>query len=69
MKTVTLEVKGMHCGGCVQAVRDALASVPGTKVEEIKVGTATVAIDDATSIASLIDAVDDAGYEAREAAA
>ena len=69
MKTVTLDVKGMHCGGCVEAVRHALASVPGAKVEQVNVGAATVAIDDSISIADLIDAVDDAGYEAREAAA
>ena len=69
MKTVQLTVKGMHCGGCVQAVRDALSSVPGTIVAEVQVGKAAVTTDDNTPVATLIDAIDDAGYEATEAAA
>jgi len=67
MKTVKLDVQGMHCGGCVEAVRQALGAVPGARVQDVRVGAATVNVDDATPIGDLIDAVDDAGYEAREA--
>ena len=64
MERVTLAVDGMSCAHCVRAVRDALAEVPGTTVERVDIGGATVAYDPArTSPAELADAVRDAGYE------
>ena len=39
MKELKLEVAGMSCDHCVKAVRDALASVPGVTVHEVKVGS------------------------------
>jgi len=70
MKRVTLTIDGMHCGHCEHAVREALAGVPGAQVDSVQIGSAVVEIDETVSgISALIDAVDDAGYEAREAAA
>jgi copper chaperone len=67
-RVVTLDVRGMHCGHCQHAVREALAGVPGTHVETVEIGRATVLVDnEVTDIGALIDAVDDAGYEAVEA--
>ena len=69
MKQMKLEVSGMSCGHCVHAVREALAAVPGVKVEDVKIGSATVSIDESkTTVGDLVDAVSDAGYEASEAA-
>jgi copper chaperone CopZ len=68
MKRIRLEVGGMHCGGCLQTVREALAKVPGVQVEEVKIGSATVVMDDESTVGALIDAVYDAGYDAQEAA-
>ena len=69
MKQLKLEVSGMSCGHCVSAVRDALAAVPGVKVEAVAIGSATVAFDETqTTVGDLVDAVADAGYEANEAA-
>jgi copper chaperone CopZ len=69
MKQLKLEVSGMTCGHCVNAVRDALGNLPGVKVESVSVGSATVSIDETnTTIGDLIDAIGDAGYEANEAA-
>ena len=52
-----------------EAVRDALASVPGVTVNDVKVGSATVSLDEKTAtIGDLVDAVYNAGYEANEAA-
>ena len=63
-ETLTLRIDGMSCTHCVRAVRDALAEVPGTTVERVDVGGATVAYDPAqTSPAQLAAAVRDAGYE------
>ena len=69
MEQLNLEIEGMSCGGCVAAVRAALSSVPGIRVDDVSIGQATVAIDPSqASVASVIDAVQDAGYDAREAA-
>ncbi len=54
----------MSCGGCVSAVRKALGAVPGTRVDAVTVGSATVSYDAArTTPAVIAQAVRDAGYE------
>ena len=69
MKQLKLEVAGMSCGHCVHAVREALAAVPGVKVEDVHIGSVTLAFDEAkATVGDLVDAVSDAGYEASEAA-
>ena len=69
MKQMKLEVSGMSCGHCVHAVREALAAVPGVKVEDVNIGSATVAFDETkATVGDLVDAVSEAGYEASEAA-
>ena len=69
MKQLKLEVAGMSCGHCVHAVRQALAAVPGVKVEDVHIGSVTLAFDEAkATVGDLVDAVSDAGYEASEAA-
>jgi copper chaperone len=69
MKQVKLEVAGMSCGHCVGAVRKALTGVPGVKVENVQIGSASVSFDETkANVGDLVDAVADAGYEATEAA-
>lgn len=69
MKQLKLEVSGMSCGHCVGAVREALAGVPGVKVDQVNIGSASVTFDETkTTVSDLVDAVSDAGYEATEAA-
>jgi len=69
MEQLHLEIEGMSCGGCVAAVRAALSAVPGIRVDDVSIGKATIAIDTSkANIATVIDAVQDAGYDAREAA-
>jgi len=36
----TLKIDGMHCGSCVRRVSQALASVPGVVVNEVRIGAA-----------------------------
>jgi copper chaperone len=68
MERVTLQVEGMSCGHCVKAVQQAVAGVEGAIAEQVAIGTATITFDPArTTVGALIDAVSDAGYEAREA--
>jgi copper chaperone len=66
METITLNVNGMTCGGCVASVTRVLKAVPG--VGDVAVtrdpGAATVAFDPATTNASALrKAIEDAGYD------
>ena len=35
---ITLAIEGMHCGACVRRVTQTLQRVPGTTVEEVRIG-------------------------------
>lgn len=63
-----LKVDGMTCAHCVKHVSEALRAVPGVRDVEVQLeaGRARVRHDGA-SIASLLAAVEDAGYAAGEA--
>jgi copper chaperone len=64
MERATMRIDGMSCGHCVNAVRGALAELPGVEVEDVAIGSATVSYDPArTDAAKLVEAVRDAGYE------
>jgi copper chaperone CopZ len=58
---ITLTIEGMHCGACVRRVTQALQRIPGTTVEEVRVGAARVQAEDS---ASLVAALAKAGYPA-----
>jgi copper chaperone len=65
MTRLTLQIDGMSCGHCVEAVRRALVALPGVEVESVEIGQARVRFDKtATSAAALTGAVSDAGYSA-----
>jgi copper chaperone CopZ len=61
-----LAVDGMTCGGCVLSVEKALESVPGVQKVEVmlKEGKAR-ATGEGVSRERLVQAVYDAGYDAR----
>ncbi len=40
MAEIVLQIDGMHCGACVQRVTRALNQIPGTQVDEVRVGAA-----------------------------
>jgi copper chaperone len=65
MNEQILKIEGMTCGHCTRAVEMALKSVP--RVTEVKVelseGTATV--EGNANLDALIQAVSEAGYEAK----
>jgi copper chaperone CopZ len=64
MKTITLSINGMSCGHCVAGVRKALEAVPGATVRDVRIGSAEVALEQATQSHALVSAVRDAGYDA-----
>ena len=66
METITMNVKGMSCGGCVASVTRVLKSVPGVTDVAVTLtpGTAWVTFDPAqTGAPALRSAVEDAGYD------
>lgn len=69
METREISVSGMSCGHCIAAVREALTSVPGVRVRDVSIGSATVEIElDSVTNDVLVDAVEEAGYTATIAA-
>ena len=66
MRHIAMTIAGMRCGGCVRAVRKALGAVPGTCVDEVSVGSATVSYDASiASPAAIAEAIGYAGYQVR----
>ena len=69
METITMNVKGMTCGGCVASVTRVLKAVPGVSDVAVSLtpGTAKVTYDPArTAAPALRSAVEDAGYDVVE---
>lgn len=64
MQRISIPIAGMSCGGCVNNVRNALTRIPGVQVEQVKVGSATVAYDPAVVKPDAIrEAIARAGYK------
>ena len=64
--TTNLRITGMTCNNCVRHVDQALRAVPGVSTVQVSLerNTSEVVHDDSTSLASLVHAVESAGYEA-----
>jgi copper chaperone len=63
MKQQTIEIKGMTCGHCVMTVRKELGKLNGVTIDEVKIGTAVVQVDETTVSAQVLqNAVTEAGY-------
>ncbi len=63
-KQVRLEIEGMTCAGCTQAVEKALARLPGVKTASVNLATeeAMVALSADLPAAALQKAVEEAGF-------
>ena len=63
--SLTLQISGMSCQHCVQAVRRALETIEGVDIETVEIGRAEVQFDPGTTdVSRITDAVEDAGYSA-----
>ncbi|MBS0320558.1 MAG: heavy-metal-associated domain-containing protein [Proteobacteria bacterium] len=68
MQTATLKIDGMSCSGCVGSVTRALTQLDGVADVNVTLEPpqATVTFDQQhVEIASLIAAIEDAGYDVR----
>jgi copper chaperone len=65
---IELKVEGMTCGHCEQAVRKALAAVPGvTTVLEVDRFARRAVVEGEAELAALIAAIKDEGFQATAA--
>lgn len=63
MKRMELIIDGMSCGHCVASVRKELQKLPGVDVEEVRIGGATLLVDETrTDEKKISDAITAAGY-------
>ena len=70
MQETTLKIGGMTCGGCVVNVEKILRGIDGVERADVSLdeGLARVRFDaQRTSVAELVDAVEDAGFDAEAA--
>jgi len=66
METVSLNVQGMSCGGCVASVTRVLKAIPGVADVAVTLtpGVATVTYDPGRAgLPALRSAIEDAGYD------
>ena len=70
MQTITLNIEGMTCGGCVKSVTKVLNDLDGVRSATVSLENknAQVEFDEGKiQIAQLVEAVEDAGFDARAA--
>jgi copper chaperone CopZ len=68
MRSLTLHIEGMSCGHCLNAVKRALAELPGVEVESVRIGRADLRYDESSLEPARIEAaVVNAGYPATAA--
>jgi copper chaperone CopZ len=70
MDKLTLAIDGMSCGHCVSRVKQTLAALPGVQVNDVTIGSASLAYDaSVTTPENIATSVSAAGYPARAAEA
>ncbi len=63
MKRVELTIGGMSCGHCVEAVKRELQKLPGVVVGDVRIGGATLTVDESRYDENAISgAIAAAGY-------
>ena len=66
MKTITLNIEGMHCGGCVKSLTQVLTELDGVQSADVQLeGKANITFDEnRVNVAQLIEVIEDAGFDA-----
>ena len=59
MKTITLNIEGMHCGGCVKSVTQVLTELDGVQSADVQLeGKANITFDEnRVNVAQLIEVI------------
>ena len=65
-QTITLNIEGMTCGGCVNSVTNALNQVAGVQSVDVSLdhNNATISFDDSQAQQNTLkEAIEDAGFD------
>ncbi len=63
-----LRVKGMSCGHCAKAIREAISAVCAEARVEVDLEAGTVTVEGTDDRAAIAKAIEEAGYEVQEEA-
>lgn len=66
MKEITLDVRGMSCGHCVNAIEGSVRELQGVRHVKVDLQKAQVSLsydESAVSLAEIQEAIEDQGYE------
>lgn len=64
MKDITLAIDGMSCGHCLNAVNQAISSVPGVEIKAVRIGRAELRVPEGDAISDQVKAaIEEAGYK------
>ncbi len=67
MTTKDIRIEGMNCHHCVMAVKKELSRVPGLRVKDVQIGSASIEYDEKVVTPEKIkEAVEEAGYALQE---
>lgn len=58
-----IKIDGMGCEHCVKSVKEALGEIENLKIVEVKIGEATIEIENEDILRVVAEKLDDAGYE------
>ncbi|KMZ14518.1 heavy-metal-associated domain-containing protein [Haemophilus influenzae] len=65
MKTITLNIKGIHCGCCVKSLTQVLTELDGVQSADVQL-EGKVFDENRVNVAQLIEVIEDAGFDATE---
>lgn len=66
MKSVTMNVEGMSCGHCVQAIEGAVGELAGVQEVKVSLEESSVKIsfdENATNLETIEEVIEDQGYD------
>jgi copper chaperone CopZ len=66
MKTIEIEVPGMQSSHCELKVKNAIAKIRNTEADKISAGKVIVNVETESTQASILDAIEKAGYEVKK---
>ncbi|WP_338960539.1 heavy-metal-associated domain-containing protein [Fusobacterium nucleatum] len=60
---LNLKIDGMGCEHCVKSVREALETVKGIKILDVKIGSAEIEAENDSVLSEIKEKLDDVGYD------
>ena len=60
---LNLKIDGMGCEHCIKSVKEALETVKGIKILDVKIGSAEVEAENDSILNKIREKLDDAGYD------